>query len=81
MRLAVVVLGLPLMPLVARAETLHLYAAGSLKAAMAEITTAFEISTPGVKVETILGASGLLRERIEAGEVALVFASADTGHP
>jgi molybdate transport system substrate-binding protein len=81
MRLVILALGVLLMPLTVRAETVRLYAAGSLKAAMAEITTAFEATTPGVKVETVLGASGLLRERIEAGEVAHVFASADTGHP
>ena len=69
------------MPMTARAETIHLYAAGSLKAAMADITKAFEATTPGVKIETTLGASGLLRERIEAGETAHIFASADTGHP
>jgi len=32
-------------------------------------------------VETTFGASGLLRERIEKGEPAHVFASANTGHP
>lgn len=66
----------------ASAETVHLYAAGSLKAVMADITRAFETKSGGaVKVETILGPSGILRERIEKGEAAHVFASADTGHP
>lgn len=66
----------------ASAETLRLYAAGSLRAVMAEITREFEASTSGtVKVETVLGASGLLRERIEKSETAHVFASADMGHP
>lgn len=48
---------------------------------MADVTAAFEAVTPGVRIETTLGASGLLRERIEKGEAAHVFASADTGHP
>ena len=66
----------------AAAETVNLYAAGSLKAVMADITRAFETNSGGaVKVETVLGPSGLLRERIEKGEAAHVFASADTGHP
>lgn len=73
--------GLLLMPITASAETIRLYAAGSLKAALSDVTAAFEAVTPGVKVETTLGASGLLRERIEKGEAAHVFASADTSHP
>jgi ABC-type molybdate transport system substrate-binding protein len=71
-----------LIPVSVAAETVHLYAAGSLKAVMADITRAFEAKSGGaVKVETVLGPSGILRERIEKGEAAHVFASADTGHP
>ncbi len=66
---------------VAHAETIKLYAAGSLKAALTEAARAFEQASPGVKIETEFAASGLLRERIEKGETAHVFASADTGHP
>src|SRR5262245_20797692 len=66
----------------AHAETIHLYAAGSLRAALAEVARAFEADSGGQhKVETTFGASGLLRERIESGAAAHVFASADTGHP
>jgi molybdate transport system substrate-binding protein len=66
----------------ARAETIHLYAAGSLRAALTEVARAFEADSSGQdKVETKFGASGLLRERIESGATAHVFASADTGHP
>lgn len=66
----------------ASASTVRLYAAGSLTAAMADITREFEKQASGVaKVETVLGASGLLGERIAKGEAAHVFASADTGHP
>ncbi|HEY5827160.1 MAG TPA: molybdate ABC transporter substrate-binding protein, partial [Hyphomicrobiaceae bacterium] len=65
----------------AHAETVNLYAAGSLKAALTEIAQAFEAKQPGAKVATEFAASGLLRERIEKGESAHVFASADVGHP
>lgn len=69
-------------PMTANAETIRLYAAGSLKAAMSDIAIGFEARTGGqVKVDLVLGASGLLRDRIEKGETAHVFASADTGHP
>ncbi len=68
-------------PPIAHAETLKLFAAGSLKAALTEAARAYELANPGTKVETEFAASGLLRERIEKGEVAHVFASADTGHP
>ncbi len=73
--------GMMAMSTAATAQTVRLYAAGSLKAVMADMTAAFEAAIPGAKVETVLGASGLLRERIEKGEAAHVFASADTGHP
>lgn len=65
----------------AAADTLRLYAAGSLKAAMGDIATAYAERAGASKVELVLGPSGLLRERIEKGEAAHVFASADTGHP
>ena len=61
-------------------EPVRLYAAGSLRAAMTEIARAFTVQY-GVPVETTFGASGLLRERIERGESADVFASADMQHP
>jgi ABC-type molybdate transport system substrate-binding protein len=66
----------------AHAETVNLYAAGSLKAALTEVAKAFEkVQTGNTRVETTFGPSGLLRERIEKGEPAHVFASADTNHP
>jgi molybdate transport system substrate-binding protein len=58
---------------------LQLYAAGSLRAAMIEVAGAFAASS-GTSVSTTFGASGLLRERIEKGEKADVFASADVGN-
>ena len=63
------------------AETVRLHAAGSLKAALSEVSAVYEARNPGVKVEAQFAASGLLRERIEKGETAHVFASADVGHP
>ena len=61
-------------------EPVRLYAAGSLRSVMLELGTALEKSG-GIKLAPVFGASGLLRERIERGEAADVFASADMGHP
>lgn len=72
---------LSMMTNTASAETVNLYAAGSLKRAMGEIARAFEAGHEGVSVATTFGASGLLRERIEAGEPAHVYASANMKHP
>ncbi|RDJ20675.1 molybdate ABC transporter substrate-binding protein [Bosea caraganae] len=57
-----------------------LHAAGSLRAGLSDVAQAFEAAT-GVVVTPVFGASGLLRGRIEAGEAAEVFASADFGNP
>jgi len=66
----------------ATAEPIHLYAAGSLRAALTDVASAFVAESGGrQRIATTFGASGLLREGIEAGAVAHVFASADTGHP
>jgi molybdate transport system substrate-binding protein len=59
---------------------LRVYAAGSLRGPLTEIARAYETET-GRRIELTFGASGLLRERIEKGEPAQVFASADTQHP
>ena len=61
-------------------EPVRLYAAGSLRVALTEVAAAFEKQT-GTAVTREFGASGLLRERIEKGAPAEVFASADMGHP
>jgi molybdate transport system substrate-binding protein len=66
--------------LAGHAQDIHVYAAGSLRAPMTAIAQAFTART-GTAAHTTFGASGLLRERITAGERADVFASADTGHP
>ena len=61
-------------------EPIALVAASSLREAMTEIASAHEART-GQKLTVSFAASGLLRERIEKGELAQVFASADMGHP
>lgn len=82
MRLALVSFAaLSMMTTTSMADTLNLYAAGSLKRAMGDIARAFEAGHAGVTVATTFGPSGLLRERIEAGEPAHLFASANMKHP
>jgi len=66
--------------LITNESVLQVYAAGSLRSAVTAIAKDFEART-GNKVALTFGASGLLRERIEKGEAAQVFASADTDHP
>jgi molybdate transport system substrate-binding protein len=55
-------------------------AAGSLRSAVNEIGAAFSNRT-GVPVESNFGPSGVLRGRIEKGEAADLFASADMANP
>ena len=64
----------------AQEQGVRLYAAGSLRAVMTELAQAFAASGAPA-VSATFGASGLLRERIEKGEPAEVFASADLGNP
>lgn len=59
---------------------IQVYAAGSLREVLTAIASEHEART-GQKIALTFGASGLLRERIEKGEAAQVFASADTEHP
>ena len=70
----------PKAPAMADAAPVQVYAAGSLREAFTEIARQHEART-GQRVALTFGASGLLRERIEQGEPAQVFASADTDHP
>jgi molybdate transport system substrate-binding protein len=67
--------GAPAQPL-----PVQLYAAGSLRGALTGVAQRYEAQTHQ-KVGLTFGASGLLRERIEKGEAAQVFASADMDHP
>jgi len=69
-----------LLPVAAVADEVMLYAAGSLKAALGEVARDFGKAT-GHKVATTFAPSGLLRQRIEKGEPAQVFASANMKHP
>lgn len=59
---------------------LEVFAAGSLREVMTEIAAQSQ-TQGGTKINLTFGASGLLRERIEQGAPAQVFASADTNHP
>ena len=59
---------------------IHVAAAGSLREALTEIAKTHEANT-GQSLALSFAASGLLRERIEKGDAAQVFASADMGHP
>jgi molybdate transport system substrate-binding protein len=58
----------------------RLHAAGSLRAAMTEIGHAYT-EAYGMPVEAKFGGSGLLKDRLAAGEPGDVVASADMGHP
>ncbi len=64
----------------ARAETISVYSAGSLRTAVAALIK--EAGLPSdVEVKPTFGGSGLLRQRIEGGESADLFLSADMGSP
>jgi ABC-type molybdate transport system substrate-binding protein len=56
-----------------------LYGAGSLREAMTEIAAGFTYER-GTPVRAEFGASGRMRERIEAGDKVDLFTSADIGH-
>lgn len=71
-------MGLAVTP--AMAEEVSIFAAGSLKAALSDVVENYTAAY-GPRVATSFGPSGLMRERIEAGEVAHVFASANMRHP
>jgi ABC-type molybdate transport system substrate-binding protein len=62
-----------------RAEGLRVLAAGSLREVIGDLGARYTKAT-GVEVTAGFGPSGVLRERIEKGEQADVFASADMGH-
>jgi ABC-type molybdate transport system substrate-binding protein len=65
----------------AQGDALTVYAAGSLKGALAAIAQDYEAVPDGAKVRLVFGASGLLRDRLQGGEKADVFASANMAHP
>ena len=61
-------------------EPVLLHAAGSLRDALDEVASSHDKST-GIKVAATYGASGTLREQIEHGARAEVFASANMEQP
>jgi ABC-type molybdate transport system substrate-binding protein len=67
-------------PLSVSADSLMLYAAGSLKDALSDVVASYE-KIYETKVTAKFGPSGLLRKAIEAGENPDVFASANMAHP
>ena len=73
-------LSLVLAPTMALADTVQLYAAGSLKAALTDLAKAYETAS-GNTVQAKFGASGLLKDEIAGGAKADVFASANMKHP
>jgi len=68
------------MIVLAHAETVYLYAAGSLRAALTDVAKAYESTSPN-KLEAKYGPSGLLKNEIVSGAKADVFASANMEHP
>ena len=68
------------MPLSVSADSLRLYAAGSLKSALGDVVESYE-KIYKTNVVTKFGPSGLLRKAIEEGENPDIFASADMLHP
>ena len=64
----------------ARADTVQLYAAGSLRAALTDVAKAFETESKNT-VQARFGPSGLLKDEIAGGAKADVFASANMEHP
>lgn len=63
------------------AEPVRLAGAGSLRAALAEVSDTFAHAPGGMAVAQTYAPSGLLRRRIEQGEPFEVFASANMTHP
>ena len=64
----------------ARAEPVRIYAAGSLVAALKDVIAASGLPSDAVAAP-VFGPAGLLRQRIEGGEKADLFLSADLAGP
>jgi molybdate transport system substrate-binding protein len=80
MRAALVALAMLATTGAAAAETISLYAAGSLKDALTDVAKAYEASS-GHKVAMKFGPSGQLKKEIADGGKADLFASANMEHP
>lgn len=76
---AVVLATLLLVVSTARADTLHVFAAGSLTDAFSDLLRRFPAGPDSVAPPEF-GPSGLLREKIETGAQADILASADMDH-
>src|ERR1700742_1851069 len=63
-----------------RAEPVAIFSAGSLRGVVTDLSAEAK-ATLGIEVVPTFGGSGLLRERIEKGEKADLFLSADVGSP
>jgi hypothetical protein len=64
----------------AAADEIRLYAAGSLRGALTDVSAAFATAT-GHHVTSKFGPSGVLKDEIANGANADVFASANMAHP
>ena len=62
------------------ADPIRIYAAGSLGAVLPELIAASGLP-PGSVAPPVFGPAGLLRQRLQAGETADLFASADLAQP
>jgi len=80
MRKSVIAVAIFAMAGPAAAETVQLYAAGSLKGALTDVAKAYEAMT-GNKIDAKYGPSGLLKNEISGGAKAQVFAFANMEHP
>ena len=72
--------GIVVMSGAARADIVQLYAAGSLRGPLNDVSAAFRTSF-GIAVQAKYGPSGILKDEIAAGAKADVFASANMAHP
>lgn len=60
---------------------IQVHAAGSLRSALMDLAKVYERSHPEEKIALTFGPSGLLKDRLAAGEASQVFASANMEHP
>ena len=68
-------------PSAAAATEIQIYAAASLKAVLAKVSTAYEAANAGITLTVSTDSSTALETKIEQGAPADVFLSADTANP
>ena len=66
-------------PMLVRADPVQILAAGSLRGVVTDLAAA--ANAVSIEIRSDFGGSGLLRERIEKGEKADLFLSADLASP